>query len=42
MNIDIKSLIVGAVLGSSAVIYKASVAVAKDHLKKKKEEKKEA
>lgn len=35
MHIDIKSLIIGAVLGGSAIIFWAAVGVAKDQLKKK-------
>ncbi len=34
MKIDIISLIIGAVLGGAAVIFRATVSVAKDRIKK--------
>jgi hypothetical protein len=37
MHIDGKSFILGAIVGGCIVIYRASVAVAKDRIKKDKE-----
>ena len=34
MSIDVKSFVLGAVVGYCVVVYKASVSVAKDKLKK--------
>jgi hypothetical protein len=42
MRIDIKSFILGAIVGGCAIIYKASVAVAKDKTKKENINKEEA
>lgn len=35
MKIDIKSFILGAIVGGCTIIYKASVAVARDKIKEK-------
>ena len=42
MHIDVKSLIIGAVLGGCAVVFRASVAVARDRIKKDRKEREEA
>jgi hypothetical protein len=42
MRIDGKSFILGAIVGGCIVIYRASVAVARDTIKKKQIEKEEA
>ena len=42
MHIDIKSFILGAIVGGCAVIYKASVSVARDKINKEKQSTEEA
>jgi len=41
MQIDVKSVIIGALIGSCAVIHKAAVSVARDKCKDAEEEKTE-
>jgi hypothetical protein len=42
MHIDIKSFILGAIVGACGIVYKASVQVAKDKVNEKLQSKEEA
>jgi hypothetical protein len=41
MRIDIRSFILGAIVGACAIVYRASVSVARDKVKEELESKKE-